>query len=197
MSDYTDEQLDKTYNQLEAFSNSVEKQIPIDEFGDLALKWFTDKYWALRTLNLLPTFDAMYQKLINGSHTTEKSCFNAHSSKLWVIPHKTAQVIVEAGQNYKAVYIKDTSEFHIRWVEYKMSYPETTKAYVKGCTLKGLEENDFKPKYGDPRDKGYILSLNKTSLIFAKTAKVESCGRTKVGIQDIEIWKNYINEETE
>ena len=203
-----DKELKKKYDE---FHQNPDKYIPIDELGDLYLRWFNERYAALRMIKNMPIFEKAFNLLTERGNFSRDNAFGEMhcDGYLWVMKHEKIKVIVEERQSYKYIYIDDGSSFHIRALDYQSNYPAYRRNELKGITEAKFKKQGFKPycpqdvnskrfgafTYGDARDEGYIMSME---YWFKGHEKCEYAdGRTISAAQMIEYWQVYLDNPNE
>lgn len=202
----------KTKKDYQEFYRNPNKHIPINEMGDLYLRWFNQRYAALRMIKNLPIFEKAFKLLTERGNFSRRNAFGEMhcDGYLWVMKHEKVKVIVEVGQSHKHIFINDGFDFHIRALSYDSNYPAYRRNELKGITEKKFKEQGFEPycpedyesgrfgafTYGDGRDDGYILSIK--CLGMADHAECDFVNNKTIGaIERMEYWEKYLDNPEE
>jgi len=193
-----------------------ERLTEISRVGDLHVEWFLLNYVERRLESYMSLFDEAYKLMTKRKNFSRRSAFGEmHGDNyMWVCKCDHSQVICLETQSCKFLYIRksnhhepDTtySTFHIRQLWTKYLYCPGESARLKGLTLKMFKDNDFSSIngsfdsnkglwFGDNRDNGFVLSINKVNDHVYGDVDFEMAVSV---IDNMAFWEIYLDDPTQ
>jgi hypothetical protein len=151
---------DKNANNQEDYSASL-----------LPFEWCVEHYAGLKLWQWLPILEAIYSSLVDQKlKKANRRVYNDLDNNAYYIPHKEKRIMVWGSQSSKRLIVLQPSFIHGMCVHVRRIWPRRSMRYGFSnlWSLRSYTENNYNGKYGDCRDKGYILSYEGGQIHFTE-----------------------------
>lgn len=128
----------------------------------LGVEWALEYFWGLEVKRSIPKLIEIYKILKDRKHTQKTPfVYNDMDYSIFYIRHKTKNIMVFDQQGYTQLVIHE-KDFFREVINAVKIWPRTTKRYgfLYRPSLNYYRKKKWKLKYGDCRDKGYILAYS-------------------------------------
>ncbi|MCK5019017.1 MAG: hypothetical protein KAS32_18295 [Candidatus Peribacteraceae bacterium] len=186
--------------------------VAASEIGDYEVQNFLDNYIGGRLDQNMELFDRAFALLTERGHYSRKNAFGEMhcDSYMWIEKCEHSQVLVYEIQSARFLFVKENKydetygeeracfgKIHIRELYFEHAYPAWKKNQLKNAKLKHFRDADFKMRYGDSRDEGYIGTAEHAILRNYETSIKDATMRTASIIDMMCFWEVYLDNPDE